>query len=271
MSTTDNTTIVAQIEGLQVPFGQIALWSLGQSGYVLKAGNTIACIDPYLSGERTTRRFAPPLAPADIMAEVVFATHEHLDHTDPWTLTRLMAASPSATLIASSQGRAIAVGAGIASERVIVPRIGKRNELVGLAYTALPAAHYSYEVDDEGHARWMGFLIEWNGVSLYHSGDTIIFPELLKALEGRTVDLALLPTNGRDFPREQRGIIGNMWPHEAVALAQIVKARVLIGMHNDLFAGNRVSSGLLFDALDQLAPFQRCHVLQPGELYLYAG
>jgi hypothetical protein len=42
-------------------------------------------------------------------------------------------------------------------------------------------------------------------------------------------------------------------------------------MHNDLFAGNRVSSGLLFDELDRLAPFQRCHVLQPGELYLYAG
>ena len=50
-----------------------------------------------------------------------------------------------------------------------------------------------------------------------------------------------------------------------------IDARVLIGIHNDLFAGNRVSPGMLFDELDRRAPFMRCHLLQPGELYLYAG
>jgi len=66
-------------------------------------------------------------------------------------------------------------------------------------------------------------------------------------------------------------IVGNLWPGEAIDLAVQLKARVLLGTHNDLFAGNRVDPGMLFSELDRHAPWQRCHVLQPGELYLYAG
>jgi L-ascorbate metabolism protein UlaG (beta-lactamase superfamily) len=108
-------------------------------------------------------------------------------------------------------------------------------------------------------------------VTIYHSGDTIGAPELLDALAGRHIDLALLPINGRDFFRERQDLVGNLWPREAVELAVALGARVLIGTHNDLFAENRVRPGMLFDDVDHFAPFQRCHTLQPGELYLYAG
>lgn len=272
-----DAALIAQINHLTVPRDQLALWSLGQAGFVLKGGDTIACIDPYLSNSveeigGPPRRFPIPLDPALIThAQVVFATHEHLDHTDAATLASLMAASPSAVLVASLQGRQIALHAGISGERIITPRLGERIEIAGLTFMATPAAHYEYEVDVEGHSRWMGFIIECNGVTIYHSGDTIIFPELLAALTGCSIDIALLPINGRDFFREREGIIGNLWPGEAVELAKSIDARVLIGIHNDLFASNRVSPGMLFDELDRRAPFMRCHVLQPGELYLYAG
>lgn len=104
-----------------------------------------------------------------------------------------------------------------------------------------------------------------------HAGDTILFPELFTALKGQKIDLAMLRINGRDFFREQQDIVGNLWPREAVELAAAIKPRVLIGCHNDLFDGNRVNPGMLFDELDKRAPWQRCHLLQPGELYLYAG
>lgn len=277
MTSPRDATLIAQIDHLTVPRGQLALWSLGQAGFVLKGGSTIAYIDPYLSNSVADvggppRRFPIPVDPALIThAQVVFATHEHLDHTDAATLTPLMTASPSATLVASLQGRQIALDAGIPSERIIAPRLGERVEIAGLAFVATPAAHYEYEVDAGGHSRWMGFIIECNGVTVYHSGDTIIFPELLAALAGRSIDIAILPINGRDFFREREGIIGNLWPGEAVELAKAIGARVLIGMHNDLFADNRVSPGMLFDEIDRRAPFMRCHLLQPGELYLYAG
>ena len=264
--------LLARINNLPVPSGQLALWALGQSGFAIKGGTTIAYIDPYLSGTMPRRRIPVPIDPSKIKnADVVFATHEHLDHADPDTLGPLLQASPDAMLVTSHQGSAIVQQAGVDAGRMVVPRIGERVELAGLHYTAVPAGHYQYEIDAEGHARWMGFLIECNGVTIYHSGDTILFPELLQALDGKTIDIALLPINGRDFFREQRDIVGNLWPLEAVQLADRIGARVLIGTHNDMFAGNRISSGMLYDTRDQFAPNLRCHTLQAGELYLYAG
>ena len=273
----ENSAFARQVDNLVVPPGQLALWSLGQAGFVIKGGSTIICIDPYLSDVITqqggpARRFPPPLAPAALEnVQLVFTTHEHLDHTDPATLLPLLRASARASLVTSPQGREIALHAGIGEDRVRVPQVGQRVEIGDLAYTAIPAAHYQYEVNGQNQARWMGFLIELNGVTLYHAGDTLVVPELLAALAGIELDLALLPINGRDYFREEQAIVGNLWPREAVQLAQRLAPRVLLGMHNDLFAENRVRPGLLFDELDSSAPFQRCHLLQPGELYLYAG
>jgi L-ascorbate 6-phosphate lactonase len=269
--------VKAAIERLAVPDGMLAVWSLGQSGFVIKGGSTIVYIDPYLSDSveqagGPPRRFPAPLDAATVdHADLVLATHEHLDHADAATLGPLMAASPRALLVSSPQGRDVALAAGVAAQRTLVPRLGETLTIGALRVTAVPAAHYDFEVDGDGRSRWLGFLIELNGVRLYHSGDTVLFPELLAALEGVPIDLALLPINGRDYFREQQGIIGNLSPREAVELAATLRAGVLIACHNDLFAANRVNPGQLFDELDRHAPWQRCHLLQPGELYFYAG
>src|SRR5688572_23268156 len=146
MNSLKEADLIAQIEQLVVPPKQLALWSLGQSGFVIKGSSTIAYIDPYLSDSGAAigaqRRFPIPIDPTTIQhADVVFATHEHLDHADGPTLGPLMAASPKATLITSPQGREIALQADVSAERVIVPRVGERVELSGLVYTAIPAAH----------------------------------------------------------------------------------------------------------------------------------
>ncbi|HBY97636.1 MAG TPA: MBL fold metallo-hydrolase, partial [Chloroflexi bacterium] len=105
--------LLDQIENLPVASAQLALWSLGQSGFVLKGGGTIAYIDPYLSNSIAesggpARRFPVPLDPSKARhAQVVFTTHEHPDHTDAATLAPLLAASHQARLVTSSQGRDI--------------------------------------------------------------------------------------------------------------------------------------------------------------------
>lgn len=274
-SSQQQKSLAEQIAALHVPYGQLALWSLGQSGFMIKGGTTLACIDPFLSvGRPGLQRRVPIVLEPDAFGniDVVFATHEHLDHADPLTLGPMMAASPNAILVTSPQAAAIVQSPGLATERIQSPALGQRYQHAGLAWTVMPAAHYSYEVDAQGCSRWMGFVIECNGVTIYHSGDTILFPELECALldikQRMAIDLALLPINGRDYMRESMDIIGNFWPHEAVEVAQLVGARTLIGMHNDLFAGNRVAPGLLFDAADRLAPTLCCHMLQAGELYI---
>lgn len=271
------SALIAQVDRLVVPHGQLALWALGQAGFIIKGGDVVAYIDPYLSNSIAdvggpARRFPPPVLPGDVHhAQYVFATHEHTDHADATTLKPLMAASPQAVLITSPQGREIALEADVADSRILTPKLGERVTLPEFVYTPTPAAHYEFEIDAEHRARWMGFLIEWNGVTLYHSGDTIVFPELLEALEHKAIDIAILPLNGRDWVREQEQITGNMWPNEGLALAQRIGAKVLLACHNDLFAENRVPPGLLFEELDRITPFQRCHTLAAGELYLFAA
>src|SRR3954451_14983833 len=115
--------LIEPIDNLKVPHGQLALWSLGQAGFVIKGGTTIAYIDPYLSDPigangQSRRRFPVPIDPGAVSyAQIVFATHEHSDHTDIATLGPLMAASAGATLVASPQSRELALQADIADQR----------------------------------------------------------------------------------------------------------------------------------------------------------
>ena len=272
-----DATFLGRLDQLAVPHGMMALGALGQSGFAIKAGDAIAYIDPYLSDPSApgggSRRAIPVVVAPDRIshAAVVLCTHEHSDHTDPATVLPIVHASPTAPVFASAQGRDLLAAAGLGAERIVVPALGEAHTVGDMRITAVPAAHYTYEVDADGHSRWMGFLIEAGGVTLYHAGDTIIVPEQLEAVRDRRIDLALLPINGRDYFREQRNIVGNMTPREAAELCALLQPRVLIPMHNDLFAGNRVNPSELVAELERVAPRQRFHFLQPGEIFVYCG
>ncbi len=269
--------IVRRLDGLSLAPGMLALVALGQAGFAIKAGATTVYIDPYLSDAIETKggsaRAVPLVAnPMAINhAAAVLCTHEHADHTDPLTVLPIAHASTGAAIFASPQGRDLLVEAGLPAERIVVPRLGEAHSVGDFSITAIPAAHYEYEVDAEGHARWMGFVLEAGGVTLYHAGDTIMVPPLLEALEGRRIDLALLPINGRDYFREQRGIVGNLNVREVAELCLRLQPNVLIPVHNDLFAGNRINPAEMVLELERVAPRQRFHFLRAGELYVYAG
>ena len=67
---------------------------LGQSGYILKSGNTEIIIDPYLSDSVNRvagrpRALPVPINPEDINCDAVICTHNHLDHLDPDTVERI--------------------------------------------------------------------------------------------------------------------------------------------------------------------------------------
>lgn len=277
---TRGRALVAQIDELAVPTGMLAIWALGQSGFILKGGQTVAYLDPYLTnsvGENGhgprgafVRQFPPPLEPEDATnAQVVFCTHEHLDHTDPHTLRPLSRTSPRAVIVCSSWSRDMLLEAGVPSGRILVPRLDEARSLGGLTFTALPSSHYGLDSDPVRGHRWLGYVVDLNGVTLYHSGDTILHDGLVERLKRRSVDVACLPVNGRDFWRERRGIIGNLDARESAELAATIGADVLIPMHNDMFALNHASPAVLADFLDRHYPRQKHHWLQPGELYLY--
>ncbi len=273
-------SLTQQVEALAVPPGSLALWALGQSGFVIKGGDTVVYIDPYLSSSvdeagyappgTFPRQFPPPLLPEEATnAHWVFCTHEHADHTDAQTLGPLAKVAPRARFIGPAASRDILRSLGIGEDRIIVPPVDTPQSLGPLRFTPIPSAHYGLDQDAQGGFRWLGYIIQLNGVTVYHAGDTILYDGLVERLRLHAIDIACVPVNGRDGWRERRGMIGNLDGREAVELAAAVGADVLIPMHNDMFAANHVSPAILADFLDREYPRQKYHWLQPGELYFY--
>ena len=263
--------------------GQAVIACLGQAGFWIKTSDTELLIDPYLSNsveennpaqDGTFARAFPPPVLADEMttASLVFLTHDHGDHTDPETIVRIARASPQAQFIAPWPVHNRLKEIGIPSGRCHLPETGRMQALNGVRFTAVPAAHYGLDQDVKRGFPYFGYVIESGEVHIYHAGDTILYPGMLERLEPfAPLDLALLPVNGRDYWREQLGMIGNLNAVEAVKLAARLQTKVLIPMHNDLFAANHVSLAAMVQCLEENHPRQRWHGLQPGEIYLYVG
>ena len=279
MTTYQGKDLIRQMNNLQVPSGCLAIWGMGQMGLALKGSDSgVIYIDLCLTdvvGERVSpttfrRAFPPPVEPGDITnAAYVLCSHEHMDHTDPMTLGPLASASPQAKFVISGWSQEPLDEADIAPDRRIVAPTDKALQLGSARLTGIPAAHYDLEQDQRGY-RWLGFLIEMNGVTVYHSGDTLAYPGYLDRMKALPrADIAMIAANGRDVYREQLGITGNLLPVEVAWLSKELGWDVLIGGHNDLYPANTLAAGALADELRQLNPRQKYHNLQPGELFFY--
>jgi len=265
-------SLAQQMRTLAVPRGHLAIWALGQHGFMLKGGEHVVVIDPYLSPD-VRRRVPIPLAPGELdMVDTVLITHHHADHCDPLTLQPLLQAAPDARVFVSYSARNRLSEHGFATEQLSVPPPDQPLELdASLRITPIPAAHYTFEPDHDGNPSFLGFIIELNGVTLYHSGDTVVYDGQLERLQAQPIDVMCLPVNGRDWFREQSQVVGNMDYREAAELAARAGGAVLLAAHNDMFAANRINPAYLFDYVETYHPELRVHQLRVGELYYYVA
>ncbi len=271
--------LVEQMRRIEILPGSLAIWSLGQMGVAIKGPDALIVIDPCLSdivresfGDWWTRAYPPPLQPQELGdVDTFFISHEHLDHLDPATLGPAIQAAPDARFVAPGWCRAPLTQLGVASQRIVVPPALEPLELGSMRVTAVPGAHYEKECDEALGFRWLGFLIEWNGVTFYHAGDTIIYPGYVETLQGLpTPDVAIVPVNGRDWYREtEAAAVGNLMPVEAARLARNLGWDTLIPGHNDLFPNNAIPQSEIIVALAAVNPRQKVKQLQPGELLYY--
>src|SRR5436190_808411 len=156
-------SLVEQIRSLHVGEGHMAIWALGQSGFLLKGGPHVVIIDPYLSDYVEEIAPDPPGAfarmvpiavrPEELgMVTVILSTHHHADHCDPHTLVPLLNAAPHARLLASHTARDVLLKAGVDPFRPEVPPVGEAIEFGGgLTITAIPSAHYGFDTDASGN------------------------------------------------------------------------------------------------------------------------
>lgn len=224
------------------------IWWLGQSGFLLKWGQRFLLMDPYLSDSLTAkyaatdkphiRMTALPVDPARLdFIDVVTSSHNHTDHLDTESLLPLLEASQDARLlIPSANTEFVMERLGLATDGSVEGlRAGDCASLGGFECHAIPAAHEARELDAHGRDKFLGYVFKFGDWSVYHSGDTILFEGLEEALSAFSLDLALLPVNGRSAGR---GVAGNLWGREAAKLAKDIGARLVVPCHYDMFSFN---------------------------------
>jgi len=149
----------------------------------------------------------PVRVPADAgPADLILISHPHPDHYNGKTIARL--SGPGTTVV--MPGRPMTPGS--------IARFGQ----VGVTAVA------AYNVSKRFHPRergWLGYVIEVDGLRIYHAGDTDPIPEM----SGLRPDIALLPIGGM-FTMDRRG---------AAQAARSTGARLCIPMHFNLLIGGR--------------------------------
>ncbi len=166
-------------------FGRASVKIRTASGFVLY-------IDPYAPGD-----YSEP-------ADLVLVTHGHGDHNR----VDLLRTKPG-TVVASAPGAVPGKGVRFLSE-------GDEFEAGPVSVRALPASNKNHK-----RGETLGFLVSFDGVVVYHAGDTDRLPEM-EGYGAFGIDYALLPCDG----------FYNMGPEEASRCAAAMKARNVIPIHS---------------------------------------
>lgn len=187
---------------------------LGQSCFELNAGDTRVLIDPFLTGNPKAAASPDEVDPTHILL-----THGHADHLGD---TVEIAKRTSAQVVAIVELANEIGGAGI--ENVVDPNLGGTVELPGGWVRLVPAWHTAVTPDGTPHTP-AGLVINLDGKTIYHLGDTCLFSDLSLPGKRDPLDLALVPIGGHY----------TMDRHDAVTAVDLVGAPTVIPCHYDTF------------------------------------
>lgn len=269
---------LADVKASSQTADEFHLWWLGQSGFLLQWNGSHLLFDPYLS-DSLTKKYAATDNPHVRMTEIVVdparldfidvatSTHNHTDHLDHETLLPLIAANPNLKLVIPEANRAFAADRlKCDADWFVGSDDGETVGLGGFEITGLAAAHEEIEFDEEGRSTHLGYIVRFGNFTIYHAGDNKGFDgmaeELLAAADGRKIDVALLPINGR---KPERRVPGNFWGHEAAKFAKDINAGLAIPMHFEMFQFNTESPDEFVATCEELGQPHR--VLKCGERF----
>ena len=219
---------------------------LGQAGFALRFGRTRLLIDPYLS-DHLERKYRGSGRPHDRMmpsvgveafdgVDFVLCTHQHGDHMDPEALPALALRNPACRFIVPRASMEPVRGFGVPTAQLDGTDVGETIALnEGLSLEAVPAAHETLERNEHGEHHFLGFILRTSAFAVYHSGDSVPYPNLTRFIAGRGIGLALLPVNGRG-----KGVAGNFTFGEAVELCRAAGIPYMVPHHFGMFAFNTV-------------------------------
>jgi L-ascorbate metabolism protein UlaG (beta-lactamase superfamily) len=239
--------LLAEIRNTATDAKSFACWWLGQSGFLIKWAGKHLLLDPYLS-DSLTKKYAATNKPHVRMTELVIdparldfvnivtSSHNHTDHLDAETLMPLMQSNLNLKMVIPEANRTFVAERIKCEPGWPIGLVASQSiEIQGFKITAVPAAHEAIDKDAQGRCLYLGYVVQFGGFTIYHSGDTVLYPEMAPLLRPFEVDLALLPINGRD---PKRGVAGNLDCVEAAALGKAIEAQYVVPCHYDMFEFN---------------------------------
>lgn len=258
---------------------QIALFYLGQEGFLFKYKNTHILIDPYLSdyvdanccsdNVKWVRNYPAPIQAETLdFIDYILCTHTHYDHADPETLAKLAKVNPNATFIVPAFATELIASYGVSPDNIIGAINDKSIPCGDCEILPIPSAHEELHPDHNGNYMELGYKIIFDNISLYHAGDCCVYDGLNNHLTD--IDIMMVPINGRSYYKLKDDIIGNMTIEESVILAKECNADMLIPMHYDLYSVNCVNPASFVDYLYTKNPTQKFHMFVPGERFIYS-
>ena len=254
------------------PVENLKIGFLGQSGYVLKKDTTTLLIDPYLSNyvehpdggnnSKMKRKFPPVVRPEEINnMDAVLCTHTHVDHMDPWTLGEID--QPFKLYCSKSAYNQNPIN--IDDDQLLFMDWEQTYTINEFQVVPIPAAHY-HQADQGGNPDCLSLLISVGGLTLFFWGDGIPYNGLIDRLSSVQFHFFFAPINGRDWFREEKGIVGNLDSRELVQICRKLNIDTVIPNHFDMFEYNGEYPEHFINYLNQFAPNQEYKILKKGEI-----
>jgi L-ascorbate 6-phosphate lactonase len=226
-----------QIQAHRVPAGSVALWWLGQAGFIVKTPKgVIAALDPYLSNSckkigdendfRMDRLVPAPIAPKDLVGvDLYLITHSHQDHLDPETIEPYRKAGGAAKFLApaEAQERLHSIGVPVDQTTMVWPN----KTIVHGDLTIRPTFAIPLAGDDLTHVGYLFFIK--GGPTIYFTGDTAYHDLIVDAVAPHKPEFLVTVINGA---------FRNMGPAEAAVMAKRLNVKTVIPCHHDLFLDN---------------------------------
>jgi len=247
------------------------LW-IGHATVLLQLDDKFILTDPNLtptSGMFSKRIVEPGIDPANLPPlDVVLLSHMHVDHLSYSSLDLLE--KKTKQLLVPEGGLVYIPNYDFETDEL---KTWEKWERSGLRVTAVPVDHngWRYGLDDA----WMkksfaGYIVEYNGMTVYFGGDTAYDSTLFKETGKRFphIDLALLPVapiNPRAYSKAR-----HTDPSEAVQIYRDLGAGIMVPIHFDTYPESVDSLGEATATLRALMAEQQLTneqviILQVGE------
>ncbi len=252
---------------------EICIWYLGQEGFAMKSSGGLFLVDPYLTdsidrsqpeNQGFQRKYPSPATPEELQfVDGVFCTHDHQDHLDPESISGLKGGN--ARFCVPKPAAYQLLKCGVSEEKQVLMEEGKAFSLPGVRVVPVAAAHDKLEQKDGAYCA-LSYVFQFeNGITIFHGGDMVVYPELEEKVAAYHPQIVMLPINGRCYYREHEDIVGNTSFTEAADFAAHTKAQMLIPMHYDLYDANGENPAYLMDYLSRKYPEMQVHFFRPGE------